>query len=72
MSADLCGMDQQSFWPGVGRFLRKPDSEFLLAYSPMHEIVRLFAVTFFKITGPAARKFFLDLLEENEVELTGY
>jgi len=71
MSADLRGMDQQSFWPGVGWFLRKPDSEFLSAYSPMHEIVRLFAVTFFQITGKAARALFLDLLTENEVELTG-
>jgi energy-coupling factor transporter ATP-binding protein EcfA2 len=71
MSADLRGMDQQSFWPGVGRFLRKPDSEFLSAYSSMHEIVRLFAVTFFQITGKAARALFLDLLTENEVELTG-
>jgi hypothetical protein len=71
MSADLPGVDQQSFWGGVSLFLKKPDSEFLSAYSPMHEIIRMFAVTFVKITGKAAHALFLDLLGENEVELTG-
>jgi hypothetical protein len=51
-------MDQQSFWRGVGRFLKKSDSEFLLAYSSMHEIVRRFAVIFFQIAGKAARALF--------------
>ena len=71
MKADLPGMDQRSFWVGVSQFLKKPDTEFLSAYSPMHEIVRLFAVTFFQITDKAARALFLDLLAEDEVELTG-
>ena len=50
--------------------MKKPDAEFLAAYSPMHEIVQLFAATFFKITGKAACELFLELVARNEIELT--
>lgn len=71
ISADLSSLDQQLFWRGVGQFLKKPDSEFLTAYSPMNEIVNSFSKVFFKITGKAAHTLFSDLLRDGEVELTG-
>jgi len=71
MREDVSRVDQQSFWGGVGQFLKKPDSKFLSEYSPMHEIVRQFAVTFLKITGKQTRTLFLALLAQNEIEVTG-
>jgi hypothetical protein len=72
MSADLSSLDQQPFWRGVGRFLKKPDSEFITAYSPMDEIITQYSATFFKITDQKARRtLFFQLLSEPEVDLTG-
>lgn len=41
--ADLSQIDHVQFWLGVGRFLRKPDCEWIRSYSPMHEVTRGFA-----------------------------
>jgi hypothetical protein len=67
---DLAGLNQQLFWQGACQFLKKPDSEFMSTYSPMHELVRQFAVTFVKISGNTGRQLFSDLLTRGEVELT--
>jgi hypothetical protein len=72
MADDVCTADQQSFWRGVGCFLTKPDSRFASTYSPMHELVRQFAIMFLKIAGKSGRSLFLDLLTQNEVELTSW
>jgi hypothetical protein len=67
---ELAGVSQQAFWNGVAFFLRKPDSEYLSAASPMYEVVRGFADVFFRISGDQGRSILLDLLEHEEVELT--
>jgi energy-coupling factor transporter ATP-binding protein EcfA2 len=66
----LTTIEQQLFWLGASAFLKKPDTEYLVAYSPMYEIVMRFAAAFLKITGLAARDLFLDLVSEGEVEIT--
>jgi ABC-type transport system involved in cytochrome c biogenesis ATPase subunit len=67
---ELATIPQQAFWHGVAVFLQKPDAEFLRVASPMHEIVRGFAIAFFATTGVEARALFLGLLAHDEVELT--
>jgi hypothetical protein len=70
MSDELVQTAQEPFWRGVTAFVKKPDTKYLTAYSPMHEVVRLFAAIFFKIAGAAARDLFLKLVREGEVELS--
>jgi len=41
--SDLAGIDHVQFWKGIGRFLRKPDCEWMTSYQPMHEVIRNFA-----------------------------
>jgi hypothetical protein len=36
-------MNHVRFWKGVAQFLRKPDSDWITSYSPMHEVVVTFA-----------------------------
>jgi hypothetical protein len=68
---ELASVTQDEFWNGVAAFLRKPDAEFLRIASPMTDIVREFATTFFVITAKEARApLFLELLAHDEVGLT--
>jgi uridine kinase len=70
LAGELCLLDQRPFWQGVGQFLKKPDDDFILSYSPMREFVQSFAAAFLKVTGKASHALYLDLLEQEEVELT--
>lgn len=67
---ELASVPQQAFWDGVARFLRKPDTEYLSAASPMYEIVRAFVDSFLKISKNQGHSLFLNLLAQGEIELT--
>ena len=67
---ELSGLDQGPFWSGIAQFLRKPDDGFISPYEPMRELVRAFSELFIKSAGKSAHEIYLNLLKQEEVELT--
>jgi hypothetical protein len=67
-----------AFWRAVGKFLEKPDCEWLTSYSPMHQLVRNFAEVLERAVlrdesfRATAAKVFAELQQGNEKELTAH
>jgi hypothetical protein len=70
--------DHIKFWRGASLFARKPDCDWVVAYSPMHEVVRNMAeileraVIRDKRFKDTAARIFQDLIEDHENVLTAH
>ncbi len=74
----LTEIDHVSFWTGVGKFLEKPNCEWIISYSPMHEVIGNCAEVLERAVirdatfKPVAAKVFHELKSRGEGVLTAY
>jgi hypothetical protein len=67
---ELRDLDQKKFWHGVRQFLKKPDEGYISSYSPMRDFAQEFSVIFPSLARQEAHELYLDLLAQEDVELT--
>lgn len=75
---DFESFDYGPFWQGVGKFVKKPDCEWMDSYKPMREVVEEFAEILQRAVRrrnefrKGAAQIFLALSNSGESELTSY